>query len=138
MWRTGKKKKKGGGMRMLLQKIWISFLCKRASMWTHTKPQGGKNTQICRVKRMLTHIPARLLSLSPFPCEQNPSHTHTRTQRKKVWLGSFALWQDTPSPSRGEERDTAAPISCPKPSLLANKKRDLPILFHCGRTTRLS
>lgn len=120
----------GRGMRMLLQKIWLSFLC--ASMWTHTQPL--RNMHVCKTN---AHAHPSTLSLSLLPSLLNTItviYTQKKKQRLALFLHSLA---GDPEAEPGEERDTA-PISCPKPSALANEKRDRPIWFHCEQTTRLS
>lgn len=76
---------------MLLQKIWLSFLC--ASMWTHTQPL--RNTHICKTN---AHAHPSTLSLSLMN-----TITVIYTQKKKnVWLCSFTLWQETLRQSQGK------------------------------------
>ncbi len=83
-------------MRMLLRKD-MAFLplCKHV------------DTQICRVKRMLSHVPAHSLSFSlPFPHGHNHNRIHTG-KKKGVWLCSFTLWQETLRQSQREERHSS-------------------------------
>ena len=112
-------------MRMLLQKIGLSFL--RASSWTRTQSQEDLQSE------MLLHVPAHALFLS---WTQSQLYTHRKEKKRGLATFLHSLAGD-PEAEPGEERDTAR-ISCPRPSALANEKRGRPIWFHCEQTLLLS
>lgn len=63
-----------------------------------SSPQACGHTQICRVKRMLSHIPPHSLFFFLMD-KKSQSYTH---RKKKVWLCSFTLWQETLRQSQGK------------------------------------
>lgn len=115
-WRDVGKGVWGACTRMRLQKIWLSFLC----MQTHSV------AEVCRVGRMLSHVPAHSLSLLSRGKKKNHNNINTK-RKKKVWLGSLSLSLAVDlEVGRRASRSTAL-ISCPKPSVLANEKRERPL-----------
>lgn len=73
--------------------------------------------------------------------KKKKNHNNINTKRKKkVWLCSRSLSLAVDLEVGGRASRSTALISCPKPSVLANEKRerDHRIRFHCGRTTRSS
>lgn len=123
-WRDVEEGEEGesGGMRMLLRKIWLSFLC--ASMWTHRFAE-------------CFHTSQHTLSFS-FPFSHGHNHIYTERRKKNKGLALFlhSLAGDPEAEPGGRETQLLFPA--PKPLVLANEKRDCPIRFHCGQTTRLS
>lgn len=72
----------GACTRMRLQKIWLFFLCMR----THSV------AEVCRVGRMLSHVPAHSLSLlSRGEKKKKKNHNNINTKRKKKGLALFPL-----------------------------------------------
>ena len=67
--------------------------------------------------------------------------TITYTQRREKKNKGLALFLHSLAGDPEAEpggRETQLLFPAPKPSALANEKRDCPIRFHCGQTTRLS
>lgn len=88
-------------------------------------------------KKAFTH-PGTLFFSFPFPLWTR-SQLHTRREREKkrglaVFL--YSLAGDPEAEPGGRETQLLFPVA--KPSALANEKRERPIRFHCGQTTRLS
>lgn len=112
-WRDVGKGVWGACTRMRLQKIWLFFLCMR----THSV------AEVCRVGRMLSHVPADSLSLLSRGKKKNHNNINTK-RKKKVWLCSRSLSLAVDLEVGGRASRSTALISCPKPSVLANEKRE--------------
>lgn len=75
---------------------------------------------------MLSHVPAHSLSLLSRG-KKNKNHNNINTKRKKkVWLCSRSLSLAVDLEVGGRASRSTALISCPKPSVLANEKRERP------------
>lgn len=93
------------------------------------------NIDLQSKRNAFTHPDTLSLSFSLF----FHGHNYNQVHRKKcLALFLYYLAGDPEAEPRGSKERHRAPISCPKPSALANEKKDGPIRFHCGQTTRLS
>lgn len=101
----------------------------------HTQSQRFAELEECFHTSQRTLFPFCLVE------KKKKNHNNINTKRKKkVWLCSRSLSLAVDLEVGGRASRSTALISCPKPSVLANEKRerDHRIRFHCGRTTRSS